>query len=131
MIVSGTAEGLDPSQTYVTLVYNTGSVSRGKAACVPTNSILSQEQMFIDFWKVAVDGTGRLFDVQMGPAFASLDDIGTVSVRIVEGGNFRLQACGDVVEALPQASQPRPAPRIRGSAIPGTGSTGLRSAFGN
>ena len=110
LIASGRAEGLDPNRIYTTLIYNAGSVSTGPAACLPTNAILDKSQMFVGNWKVSADGTGTLFAVKMGESFASLDDVGTTSVRVLEGSDLVLRACGDVVPALARSAVPRPGP---------------------
>ena len=60
LVVSGIASGLDPTQMYFTLVYDTGSKPGGPAACVPTgNPPLTGAQMAVGFWTVADDGTGN------------------------------------------------------------------------
>lgn len=112
LTVQGTARGLDPSKAYVSLVYDPGSVARGPRACLPTDDSLSFPQMVLGPWVVAPDGTGLLNVVKTGSTgaitdYASLDDIGTVSVRqdtqpgqplppAPDPNRFVLQACGRV-----------------------------------
>ncbi len=113
LIVKGEAKGLDPANTYVTLVYNIGSVAKGPNACSPTNSILDPTQMLVGFWKVENDGSGELFALKFGKSYAALKDIGTTSIRVVQGpppSGFVLQACGEIGQF---SVGPRPEPKVR------------------
>jgi hypothetical protein len=38
LVLAGRATGLDPTQTYFSLLYNTGSVPGGPSACTPSSS---------------------------------------------------------------------------------------------
>ena len=99
LVVNGVAKGLDPAQTYVSLIYNDGSLASGPNACAPTNGLLDGTQMFVGFWNVGPDGSGKLFALKLGESYASLADIGTVSIREVQGpapSGFVLQSCGSV-----------------------------------
>ena len=100
LIVSGTAEGLIPGMTYITLVYDTGSVPGGPRACEPPpDNDQTDAQMFVGVWSVAPDGTGRLNATKTGASYVPLDDIATTSVRKVVGpgpAGALLQACGEV-----------------------------------
>lgn len=100
LMVSGTATGLDPTQTYFSLIYDVGALPGGPAACVPAgNPPLTGTQMGVGFWLVGADGTGTLFAVKTGDSYVSLGSIGAVSIRIVLGlppAGFALQACGQV-----------------------------------
>jgi hypothetical protein len=99
LVVSAVATGLDPTQTYFSLVYDTGSLPSGPGACLPTGPALTAEQMEVGFWKVARNGVGTLFVVKRGDDYAPLDAIGAMSIRIVLGpppAGFVLQACGRV-----------------------------------
>jgi hypothetical protein len=98
LIVSGTAKGLDPEDTYITLVYDDGSVPGGPLACEPPpDNDQTEAQMFVGTWVVAPDGTGTLNATKTGASYVPLDDIGTVSVReVVEVGLPELEACGKV-----------------------------------
>lgn len=98
LFVAGNASGLDPNETYVSLIYSAGSVSTGAFACQPTNGILDNNQMFVGFWKVDVTGEGKLSTLKAGDSFALLEDVGTVSIRRVDGTDRVLEACGDVIE---------------------------------
>lgn len=104
LVVSGKATGLDPTQTYFSLLYNVGSVPGGPAACTPAAPPAPQitfAQMFTNFWTVAADGTGTLFAQKTGSAYVPLSGVATVSIRKVTPGmnppffNI-LQACGEI-----------------------------------
>ena len=94
LVVVGSATGLDPTQGFVTLIYDTGSVPTGPAACVPTG-LLNGSQMFVGPWLIDEDGNGTLFAEKTEGSYVALGEIGTTSVRNV---NFSLQACGAVEE---------------------------------
>lgn len=100
LVVSGSAAGLDPTQMFFTLVYDTGALPGGPEACVPSPANqLTSDQMRVDFWKVNADGTGTLFRIKAGTSYVALSDIGAASVRHVVGpppGGLVLQACGRV-----------------------------------
>ncbi len=99
LIVSAVASGLDPTQTYFSLVYDTGSAVTGPGACLPTGPALTEDQMEVGFWKVARNGVGTLFVVKRGDDYVPLDEIGAMSIRIVLGpppAGFVLRACGRV-----------------------------------
>ena len=70
LIVSGRARGLDPAVTYISLVYDVGSVAIGPNACLPTSGILDEVQMFVGVWQVGPSGNGRLFAQKAGPSVA-------------------------------------------------------------
>jgi hypothetical protein len=99
LIVTAIATGLDPTQTYFSLVYDVGSLPSGPDACEPTGPLLTAAQMGVGFWQVAPSGVGRLFAVKQGDGYAALEDIGAMSIRVVQGAppaGFVLQACGRV-----------------------------------
>jgi hypothetical protein len=101
LVVAGVATGLDPTQTYVTLVYDREAAFEGPLACVPsrTPSPLTSDQMIVGFWTVAPDGTGSLFAVKTGVSYVPLREVGAASIRVVLGpppAGFVLQACGQV-----------------------------------
>jgi hypothetical protein len=101
LVVIGTALGMNPRQTYATLVYDTGSAITGPLACLPSAfpSPLTSDQMLVGFWKVSIAGVGRLFAVKTGASYVPLDEIGAASVRLVVGpppDGFILQSCGAV-----------------------------------
>lgn len=104
LVVSGRATGLDPTQTYFSLLYNVGSVPGGPTACTPAAPPAPQitfAQMFTSFWTVAADGTGTLFRQKTGSAYVPLSDVAAVSIRKVTPGMnppfFNvLQACGEI-----------------------------------
>jgi len=101
LVLSGTAAGLDPTQTYFSLLYNSGSVPGGPSACTPSPSgpPLTGAQMFTAFWTVAPDGTGTLFRQKTGTDYVPLSEVATVSIRKVTTTppffNI-LQACGEI-----------------------------------
>jgi hypothetical protein len=98
LIVSGTATGLDPDDTYITLVYDTGSVPGGPRACEPPpDNDQTDAQMFVGTWVVRPDGSGTLNATKTGASYVPLDDISTTSVREVVGAGLpELRACGEV-----------------------------------
>lgn len=103
LVVSGKATGLDPTQTYFSLLYNTSSLPGGPNACVPDPKAppITDAQMFTNFWSVAPDGTGTLFRQKTGAAYVALSDVATVSIRKVTPGMNPpfieiLQACGRI-----------------------------------
>jgi hypothetical protein len=103
LALSGRASGLDPTQTYFSLLYNTGSVPGGPSACTPSSSgsAITFAQMFTAFWTVAPDGTGTLFRQKTGTAYVPLSAVATVSIRKVTPGMNPpffdiLQACGQI-----------------------------------
>lgn len=100
LVVSGRATGLDPTQMFFTLVYDTGALPGGPEACLPSSANqLTGVQMQVGFWKVYADGTGTLFAIKAGDSYVPLSDIGATSVRHVVGPppeGFVLQACGRV-----------------------------------
>jgi hypothetical protein len=103
LVLSARATGLDPTQTYFSLLYNTGSVPGGASACIPSSSgpAITFAQMFTAFWTVAPDGTGTLFRQKTGTAYVRLSDVATISIRKVTPGMnppfFNvLQACGEI-----------------------------------
>ncbi len=99
LVISGRASGLDPSGTFVTLIYDAGSIPAGPDACLPTDFSLTSTQMFVGIWQVSPDGSGVLFAQKTGDSYASLGSIGAVSVRDVQGPipqGAILVACGRV-----------------------------------
>lgn len=111
LIITGLATGLDPSQTYVSLLYDAGSKPRGGDACLPTDDSLTFGQMVVNFWEVRLkdDGTSTasLTATKSGDSYAPLDTIGTTSIRLdmqpgeplppaADPNRFVIQACGKV-----------------------------------
>lgn len=101
LTVTGTATGLDPTKTYLSLFYDLGSKPSGPVACEPSaRDNLSFAQMLIGFWKVNADGTGTLTAVKAGPSYVSLDQVHTQSIRqFVTFGPppvAPVRACGEV-----------------------------------
>ena len=103
LVVAGKATGLDPTQSYFSLLYNTGSVPGGPSACIPSSSgpAITDAQMFTAFWTVASDGTGTLFRQKTGTAYVPFSQIATVSIRKATPGMNPpffdiLQTCGQI-----------------------------------
>lgn len=108
--VDATAMGMDPSVSYVSLIYDTGSVPGGPEACEPTNESL-EGRMVVGFWQVDAAGHGTLHAVNFMDeddpdpsmtSFVPVAAIGTMSIRIVDPEDLEegeLQACGNVNEA--------------------------------
>jgi hypothetical protein len=103
LVLAGRATGLDPAQTYFSLLYNSGSVAGGPTACTPSSSgpAITEAQMFTAFWTVVPDGTGTLFRQKTGTAYVPLSAVATISIRKFTPGmnppffNI-LQACGEI-----------------------------------
>ena len=96
--VLGAAEGLDPSQTYISLVYGEGSFPGGPHACEPsTTHPITFPQMFVGTWTVDPDGTGVLSAKKTGASYVAVGDAGTISIRQrVAVGLPQLRACGEI-----------------------------------
>lgn len=106
--VSGTAGGMDPAETYFSLIYDIGSAPGGPEACEPTifnpadpNFILPT--MFVGVWSVDAGGNGTLTatNTNGGADYVPLTKIKTISVRrdtFPENPPFFnvLDACGQV-----------------------------------
>ncbi len=67
LTVTGAATGLHPAESYVTLIYDNGSVPGGPNGCAPT--IFDPQDpgfvlgtMLIGFWNVDSEGIGSLFN---------------------------------------------------------------------
>lgn len=105
--VDGVASGLDPTQAYVTLLYDLSSIPGGSRACLPTDNSLTFTQMVVGVWNVDGNGNGTLSAANTGAAYAPLATLGTISIRLdtqagqplpsaPDPGRFVLQACGKV-----------------------------------
>jgi hypothetical protein len=108
--VIGVATRLDPTQTYVTLLYNVGSLAEGPTACLPTDDSLTFTQMVVGLWVVQESGIGTLTATKTGDSYVALGEFGTTSVRrdtqpdqplpsAPDPNRFVLQACGEVLIA--------------------------------
>ena len=117
LTVTGTASGLDPAESYVTLIYDNGSVPGGPNACQPTvfdpnDPDFLLGTMLIGFWEIDPDGNGTLSatNTNFGADYVPLDRFRSTSVRRIVGPPpapgapplTELVACGHV------ATQPRP-----------------------
>ncbi len=101
LYVLGTATGMNSNETYVSLIYDNGSVPAGPDACEPTpgNRLPS---MFVGTWVVDAAGKGGLDVVKTNVV---LKDFRTISIRRTIGPNpfpppttlRELEACGVVV----------------------------------
>jgi dipeptidyl aminopeptidase/acylaminoacyl peptidase len=94
--IRGHASGMDPGTTYISLIYDNGSVDTGEFACLPTDGSII-DRMFVGVWKVLPNGNGILMATNFeldggGKVYVSPDDFNTISVRIAGTGD--LVACG-------------------------------------
>lgn len=106
IVVSGTAEGLDPSASldYLSLFYDKASPPKGPEACEPGTHdpnhplFLTEAEMLGGIWTVDGNGNGTLHDL-VG-AYVPVNRVGTMSIRdlrINEGfGPEAVVACGKV-----------------------------------
>ena len=79
LTITGKGKGFEPGESYISLVYGIGSLTKGPEACEPAGG-LADDLMLVGFWDVSPDGKATL--IEAGPASgASLADIGTISVR--------------------------------------------------
>lgn len=111
-VVSGTAWGLNPAGTYVSLIYDNRSLPGGPLACEPAifdpaDPDFILETMFVGFWEVDSEGHGTLMatnfsDEPFEPtSYVPLSKIKTISIReIVSFEPFivPVRACGLVAE---------------------------------
>lgn len=111
LLVTGTAEGLDPTQTYLTLIYDNGARPGGPNACRPTifdpgDPEFLLNRMIVGFWDVDGDGNGILTAVNtnFGADYVPIGLFRAASVRRVLGPPpvpgapppTALEACGRV-----------------------------------
>ncbi|MGH8567321.1 MAG: hypothetical protein ACREXU_04715 [Gammaproteobacteria bacterium] len=107
LIVLGTATGLDSAKTFISNIYDVGSVATGPNACEPTifdpnDRGFILPKMFLGTWAVDADGVGKLtaINTNNGNDFVPLQRFKTVSIRrFVAPGNppeTVLEACGSV-----------------------------------
>ncbi len=112
LFVRGAATGLDPTQTYLTLIYDNGSVAKGPTACTPTifdpeNPEFLLDRMIVGAWRVDARGIGRLsaINTNFGADYVPVGLFANASVRRVLGSRpapgapppTELVACGEVV----------------------------------
>jgi len=115
--ITGLATGMDPAQQYVSLFYDTNSLTTGLGACLPTPGGPQQtfSQMVIGIWLPLGSSTRTLKASKFGPASApvplaylAVKQIGTVSVRLdsqptvpvpnaPDPARFQIQSCGRLV----------------------------------
>ena len=113
LVVSGTATGLDPAESYLTLIYDNGSVPGGPDACEPTifdptDPGFLLGTMVIGSWAVDAEGNGSLsaINTNFGANYVALDQFRSTSVRRVLGPPpvpgapppTELVACGHVAD---------------------------------
>ena len=115
LLVIGRARGLDPAASYITLIYDNGSVPSGPDACEPTifnpadpGFLLST--MFVGEWAVDAKGRGTLLAINTNGGFdyVPLDKFRATSIRRVigpppPGGSIpmnELEACGREIDRL-------------------------------
>ena len=121
----GAATGMDPDDSYISPIYDNGSVPGGPFACEPSGEVEPGIQlvpgtrqnsnelapMVVGFWAVDGDGNGTLgpvvniIDDPFGQPpvaqYVSLDEFDTTSIRAesepgTEYGGFGVVACGEV-----------------------------------
>ncbi len=115
LVVSGTATGLDPDESYLTLIYDNGSVPGGPSACGasifdPTDPDFILGTMVIGSWAVDAEGRGSLaaINTNFGADYVPLDRFRSTSVRRVVGSPpapgapppTELVACGHVADRV-------------------------------
>ncbi len=113
LVVSGTATGLDPNESYLTLIYDNGSVPGGPDACAPTifdptDPGFLLGTMVIGSWTVDAEGNGSLsaINTNFGADYVRLNQFRSTSVRRVLGPPpvpgapppTELVACGHVAD---------------------------------
>ena len=111
LFVIGTATGLDPAQTYLTLIYDNGALPGGPNACLPTifdpgDPEFLLDRMVVGPWIVDADGNGSLsaINTNFGADYVPIDLFRAASVRRVLGPPpgpgapppTALEACGRV-----------------------------------
>ena len=74
LTITAQAEGLNPSRTYFSLLYNAGSPVVGPGACEPTNNSINFVQMVVGVWTVRSDGTGTLKTTKSARGNTNLQD---------------------------------------------------------
>ncbi len=96
LTIDGEAEGMDPTappNTYISLIYDNGSVATGPDACEP---VLGLSDMFVGVWVVDEDGEGTLAATNPN----ALGQFRTMSIRDtrINGGfgPLAVAACGVV-----------------------------------
>ncbi len=116
LFVTGTADGLDPTQIYLTLIYDNGALPGGPNACRPTifdpgDPEFLLDRMVVGPWSVDANGNGTLsaINTNFGADHVPIGLFRAASVRRVLGPPpvpgapppTELVACGHV------ATQPR------------------------
>ena len=122
LTVTGKATGLNPGESYITLIYDNGSVPGGPRACQPTifdptDPDFLLATMFVAFWAIDPDGNGTLeaTNTNGGFDYVPLSKVGNASVRLVTGpppkGSVipmtELMACGHVNRRPAVGQQPQ------------------------
>ena len=103
LIISGTVKGLDPNESYVSIIYDNPNVpGDGGPSCSLADNLLDFEEEFAGRWTVESDGTGTLFLTSTTSAYVPLSRIDAVSILRDEGDrppeSFELVACGKVIK---------------------------------
>jgi hypothetical protein len=100
LIISGTATGLDPNESYVSLLYDNPSVRGEEQSCNLADNLLDFEEEFAGRWSVEPDGTGTLFRTNFTSAYVPLSRLDAISILREEGDrppeSFELVACGKI-----------------------------------
>ena len=115
LTVTGAASGLDPAESYVTLIYDNGSQPDGPTPCQPTifdptDPGFLLPTMFVGAWSVDDNGRGTLvaINTNFGADYVPLERFRSTSVRLVTGppppgGTIpmtQLVACGREIDRL-------------------------------
>lgn len=108
LTINGTATGLDPAGTYISLIYDNGSVPGGPEACEPAifdptdpGFLIPTMRVggFTTVWAVDANGNGTLTAVNIVGVYVPLTKFRTISIRKTTGLTrppFPLVACGEV-----------------------------------
>ncbi len=92
LFVTGVADGLDPTQTYLTLIYDNGALPGGPNACRPTifdpgDPEFLLNRMVVGSWSVDGNGNGTLsaINTNFGADYVPIGLFRAASVRRVLG----------------------------------------------
>ena len=108
LVISGRGQGFNPTLSYTSFFYGTGSVKRGSLACIPpTPNNLTVPQMITAYWLPVGSARRTLTVVNSGTSYTPLSAIGTMSVRYdstptlplnvnLNPGRFWLNSCGSI-----------------------------------
>lgn len=103
LIISGTARGLNPNESYVSIIYDNPNVPGEEGpSCILADNLLDFEEEFAGRWSVDPDGTGTLFETNVTSAYVPLSRLDAISILREEGDrppeSFELVACGKIIK---------------------------------